>query len=134
MALDVLHDAEVARAIDVEVDDGVDAGIGLQALAQLTPSHRHGHRVGAEPVDDRGDLAFAAQPAARTGAGRAGRVCGEDEFHCGACSLLRLAPGRPGVAGLLTRVPAVGQPGKSDSLRVYPRSARSHHAAPPRTE
>ena len=50
-------------AVDVEVDQGVEAGVGGERLAQGLPLDGDGDRVGVEAVDDAGDLALGAEAA-----------------------------------------------------------------------
>jgi len=67
MALQVLHDRElVAGAVDRQLDDGVQAGVGGQDVAQLAPVDGDRHRVLAQPVDGGGHLALGAQSSARS--------------------------------------------------------------------
>ena len=74
VALEVLDHHEVAGgAVDVEVDERVEAGLAGEDDAQLAPGDGHGHRVLAEAVDDAGDLALGTQaPAGATAGGAAG--------------------------------------------------------------
>ena len=72
VALQVLDDRQLARvAVDLEVDQRVEAGVGRQRAAQLAPVDADGDGVAAESVDGGGNAALAAEPLARTGAGGA---------------------------------------------------------------
>ncbi len=73
VALDVLDDAELSLAVDLELDDGVEAGIGGDRTTKVGPFDRDRHRVLLEAVDDGGDSAACAQAAAGPGADGAAR-------------------------------------------------------------
>ena len=74
VALEVLDHDELAAAVDVEVDQGVEAGLAGEGVAQLAPDDGDGHGVLAQAVDDAGDLALGPQAAAGAGAGGAAGV------------------------------------------------------------
>ena len=94
VALHVLHQGGRAVAVDLEVDDGVEALLGDQRGAQLAPLHREGDRVGPEAVDHAGDLALAAEAAGGAGALRGARGCREDDLGHRRAPTSEIAPER----------------------------------------
>ncbi len=66
VTLQVLDDDEVRLALDLEVDEHVERGVGGEGGPQLPPVDGDGLGVAAEAVHDGRDLALGPQPAART--------------------------------------------------------------------
>ena len=58
-ALELLHDGEVLLAVHREVDEGVEAGVGRQHVAQLPPVDGHGLGIGPRPYTTPGILLSA---------------------------------------------------------------------------
>ena len=56
--LEVLDDRQLRLAVDLQVEQGVEARVGGQRRPQVTPVDRHRDRVGAVAVDHGRDLAF----------------------------------------------------------------------------
>ena len=81
VTLEVLDDGEIGLTIDIEGDEGVDAGLGGQHPTQVGPGHGHRHGVAAEAVDDSGDATVGAQTVRGAGTGGAARCGGEGEIH-----------------------------------------------------
>ena len=73
VALQVLDDGEVLLAVDVEGDEGVEAGLGGERPAQLGPRHGDRDGVTAQAVDDARHLALGTQAAWTSGSRRCGR-------------------------------------------------------------
>src|SRR5690606_27277754 len=65
VALELLDHAEGDVAVDVEVDQHVEAGVGDERLAERTPLDGDRHGLGVEPVDHAGDLALDAEALGR---------------------------------------------------------------------
>ena len=94
VALHVLHQRGRAVAVDLEVDDRVQALLGDERGAQLPPLDREGDGVGPQAVDDAGDLALAAEAAGGTGALRGARGCREDDLGHRRAPTSEIAPER----------------------------------------
>src|SRR5690606_7943825 len=94
VALQLADDAQLVGAVDVEGDDGVEAGVGGERLAQRTAVDGEGHRVLAEPVQDARDLALVAEPVRRPAPGGATDGGREGDIHVGSAPGGRVRRGR----------------------------------------
>ena len=74
VALHLLDDDEVGASADLEVDQGVEAGLAGEDVTQVAPHDGDGLGVAAEAVHDAGDLALGSQSAAGPAAGGAASV------------------------------------------------------------
>src|SRR5438067_11794575 len=66
MALDLPGEHELVGAVDLEVDEGVDATGAVEDVGELAVGDGDAQRLRSQPVDDRGDLARLAQPSSGT--------------------------------------------------------------------
>src|SRR5262249_10092202 len=91
VALDLAGQREHGLAVELEVDQGVGAGLARQDVGELPRRDADLERLVAEAVDDGRDLALAAQPARGPGTPFGARNSSEDDVRHGR-KYYRLSP------------------------------------------
>ena len=79
--LDLASENQVLLPVDLEIDQHVRSGPGVERAVHVPSIDRHRHGVHPVPVQHRGDLSRGAQPPSRTLAGCLARLCRQLDFH-----------------------------------------------------
>src|SRR5205807_6698374 len=83
MTLEVAGHGQMGFAVDVHGDQGVEAGVAGEGVAQLAAVDGQGHRVGAVAVQHGRHLAGGAQAARGPATDGSTDLCGECDFFHG---------------------------------------------------